>query len=325
MNDALIRKKRVAIITPALAAANNGNWRTADRWASFLSDRYAVSLHEKYEPSNDPPDLLIALHARRSAPAVAAFAATGRPICVVLTGTDLYRDIRSDPSAQRSLELADRLVVLQECGLDELSQTARNKCVVIEQSAPSLPPLEPRSGTFDLLLVGHLRAEKDPLTAARAIARLNDPIIRLRQIGRADDPATGQAFKERARNNPQIEMLGNQSHDATRELIRQGRLLILPSLMEGGANVLIEAVVSGVPVLASRIPGSIGMLGADYPGYFEVGDDQALATLIKRSMIEPDYLTNLHRHCAARAHLFEPAREQRLTLELIDQLTRHGT
>lgn len=321
MNDALNRKKRVTIITPALAAANNGNWRTADRWAQFLGEQFEVTVQGEYDPADNPPDVLVALHARRSASAVAKAAANGIPVCVVLTGTDLYRDIRSDPSAQSSLELASRLVVLQASGLDELSPANRNKCVVIEQSAPTMDPLTSRTGLFDLLLVGHLRAEKDPLTAARAMTHLADATVRLRQIGRADDPTTGKSFTEFANDDSRIEMLGNQPHDATRDLIRQGRILILPSLMEGGANVLIEAVVSGVPVLASRISGSIGMLGADYPGYFEVGDDQALARLIEQSVSNSEFMANLKKHCSARAHLFAPAREQRLVLELLDQLT----
>ena len=87
-------------------------------------------------------------------------------------------------------------------------------------------------------------------------------------------------------------------------------MLLLPSLMEGGANVLIEAVTCGVPVLASRIPGSIGMLGADYEGWFDVGDEVALAALIARCRAEPALLDRLRAQAAARAPLFAPARER---------------
>lgn len=320
MDDASNRKQRVTIITPAMAAANNGNWRTADRWAGFLGDDYNVTVQGHDVATIGAADAMIALHARRSADAIAAFAATGKPLCVVLTGTDLYRDIRTDAAAQRSLELADRLVVLQARGLDELKPAWQDKCVVIEQSACALPPLTPRADCFDLLLVGHLRAEKDPVTAARAMAHLGAPDFRLRQIGRADDPDIGPAFKALANADTRIEMLGNLPHEDTRTHIRRGRVLLLPSLMEGGANVLIEAVVSQIPVLASKISGSIGMLGEDYQGYFDVGDDLALAQLIDRCANDANFLADLRRQCAARAALFDPQREKRLARRLLHQM-----
>ena len=324
-------KPRIAIISPALADANNGNWQTARRWAAFLARDFRVTIALGLDPAEEPPDAMIALHARRSAGPIEAFARTGRPLAVVLTGTDLYRDIRTDASAQRSLELADRLVVLQERGADELAAPLRAKTEVIWQSAPSLRPAEPRRRTFDLLLVAHLRPEKDPLTAARALARLREPrhaALRLLQIGSSRDPDTGEAFAAAAAADPRIELRGPMPHPRARQLIRRGRVLLLPSLMEGGANVLIEAVTSGVPVLGSRIPGSVGMLGADYGGWFEVGDEAGLARLIARCQDDPAFLESLKAQCARRAPLFAPARERAavrgLAHNLLDTGRRRG-
>lgn len=306
-------RPRILIISPALARANNGNWQTARRWAAFL--RGIADVEVALDWDGAPADLMIALHARRSAGAIARFAAAGGPVAVVLTGTDLYRDIRQDDDARRSLDLAHRLVVLQEQGLEELPTALRAKAVVIFQSAPALAPLPPRARTFDLLLVGHLRPEKDPMTAARALARL-DPAdtrwrrLRLLQVGGGLDAGLAEAFAEAAARDPRIVPMGALPHAATRRRIRRGRVLLLPSLMEGGANVLIEAVTSGVPVLASRIGGSVGMLGPDYAGYFAVGDDAALARLVARCVDEPAFLDALHAQCAARSQLFAPARER---------------
>jgi putative glycosyltransferase (TIGR04348 family) len=317
------RRAHVAIISPGLRAANNGNWQTAARWARFLAPHYRVTIDRDWpvappDGADRPgwpgaaalPDAMIALHARRSAGAIERFAATGRPVALVLTGTDLYRDIRSDAAAQRSLALAERLVCLQERGPDELPPPLRARTEVIYQSAPSLVPLPPRRRTVDLLLVGHLRPEKDPLTAARALARLPDPRLRLVHVGRADDPACGEPWRRAAAADRRIEVCGPLPHGATRRLIRRGRLMLLPSLMEGGANVLIEAVTCGVPVLASRIPGSVGMLGDDYAGYFPVGDDAALAALIGRCQADPAFVDHLRAQCAARASRFAPAAER---------------
>lgn len=263
---------------------------------------------------------MIALHARRSAASIAAFAQTGRPLAVVLTGTDLYRDIRTDAAAQASLEFATALVVLQAQGLEELPAGPRSRARVIHQSARALSPGRPRSRSFDLALVGHLRAEKDPLTAARALARLPSPALRLLHAGAVPDDALGEAFRAAASADPRVELRGPLPHAATRQLIRRSRVLVLPSLMEGGANVAIEAVSSGVPVLASRIGGSVGLLGDDYPGFFPVGDDAALAGLIARCQESPIFLDSLRARCADRAPLFEPAREREAVRALAHNL-----
>ncbi|MBW6495487.1 MAG: TIGR04348 family glycosyltransferase [Burkholderiaceae bacterium] len=309
-------KPPIVIISPALADANNGNWQTARRWASFLRHQARVSVARTWDGSACAA--MIALHARRSADSIARYAASGSGgLGVVLTGTDLYRDIRGDASAQRSLELADRLVVLQPSGLDELSARHRAKAVVIVQSAPALRAGRPRQRTFDLLLVAHLRAEKDPMTAARALARLEDPTLRLVHIGAIGDRSGGSAgnsvgadFVAAAGRDPRIELHGALPHAATRQLIKRARILLLPSRMEGGANVIVEAVRSGVPVIASRIGGSVGLLGADYPGLFPVGDDAALAELIWRTRNEAGFLAGLRRHCEQRGALFDPERER---------------
>lgn len=263
---------------------------------------------------------MIALHARRSAASIAAFAQTRQPLAVVLTGTDLYRDIRSDASAQASLERATVLVVLQAQGIEALPARLRPRARVIHQSARTLSPGKPRARSFDLALVGHLRAEKDPLTAARALARLPSPALRLLHAGAVPDDPLGEAFRAAAATDPRIELRGPLPHAAARQLIRRSRLLVLPSLMEGGANVAIEAITSGVPVLASRIGGSVGLLGEDYPGYFPVGDDAALAALIARCQASPSFLDSLRSRCAGRAPLFEPAREREAVRALAHNL-----
>lgn len=334
--------QRVVIVTPALAAANNGNWHTARRWAGFLRRRgRAIVVQQQWDGL--PCDALVALHARRSADSVARFAqwreaapgakrhdATRPGLAVVLTGTDLYRDLPDDPDARRSIALADRLVVLNRRGTRALPETHRAKAVAILQSAATLRPLPPREGRFDLLLVGHLRPEKDPMTAARALALLPHPQLRLRQVGdvhRADGTGAqvAEAFAAAARADSRIELLGPRSHAATRAIIRRGRLLLLPSLMEGGANVLIEAVASGVPVLASRIDGSVGLLDEDYPGYFPVGDATALAALVDRAVTDAGWLESLRATSQQRAARFAPALERAAVRALVDNLLLHRT
>ncbi|MDC8756208.1 selenoneine biosynthesis selenosugar synthase SenB [Janthinobacterium fluminis] len=315
------------IVSPASAAANNGNWQTASRWARFLRGRYRVTLAQQWPPEGPPgpaPALLIALHARRSAASLAAFAAAHpqRPTLLLLTGTDLYRDMHTDGAAQASLRRAGALALLQPAGLAELAPALRAKAHVIYQSAPALRPAAGARRYFDVCMVGHLRAEKDPATFMRAAALLDGAGVRLLHIGAALDPALGALAAATQAATPRYRWLGPLGHAATRQRLKRCRLMALSSHMEGGANVIIEAVTSGVPVLASDIGGNRGMLGEDYAGYFPAGDAAALAALIARAAADAAFYARLRAQCAARAPLFTPAAEQTALLQLVDNLLR---
>lgn len=318
----------VRIISPALAKANNGNWQTARRWVACLSANYDVLCTGDWNAQAEPvPDVLIALHARRSAAAVAAFAACAprRPLILVLTGTDLYQDIRSNASAQASLRLATCLVLLQPQGLTELTPAMQAKSVVIYQSAPTLALAvrAARPRYFTVCMIGHLRAVKDPATFMRAAALIHAPRVRLLHVGAALDPDLGalaETTTQRAAvaGGASYQWLGALPHGRTRQRLRRSDLMVLSSVMEGGANVIIEAVTCGVPVLASDIAGNRGMLGDEYAGYFPVGDSVALAALIGRAATEPEFLATLQSQCARRAVLFAPARECTAVRNLVD-------
>lgn len=316
----------VTLVSPGVRAANNGNWHTAWRWSRFLRGRYRVEIGQTWAPAQSAPQCLIALHARRSADSLVSYAEAfpHHPRVVVLTGTDLYRDLPADAAAQRSLELASHLVVLQEAALDDIPPQHRAKCRVIHQSAPPLVRGKPRERSFDVVLVGHLRDEKDPLTPMRAITRLpGNSRVRLIHIGAAlTDDLRSAARELDARTWPgrkRYLWLGPRPHAETRRRIRDAHVMVISSVMEGGANVIVEAVTAGVPVLASRVPGNVGMLGSDYVGYFELGDDAALAALLERASGDPVFLARLCEQCAARAPLFTPERERQAVNRLVDE------
>lgn len=319
-------KPHIHIISPALANANNGNWQTAHRWAAMLGGRYRVTLTGSHDetPSAHAPDLLIALHARRSAAALAHFKQDypDLPTILVLTGTDLYRDIRTDPTARHSLQIADRLVVLQEAGVRELDPSLQTKTSVIYQSAPALKAI-PATEKFqrrhvDVCMIGHLRAEKDPAAFMRAAQLLARDDIRCLHIGGALDATLAEQALQTQRDCPRYRWLGNLPHAATRQRLKKSHLMVIASQMEGGANVIIEALTSGVPVIASDISGNRGMLGDDYVGYFPQGDSAALARLIERTADDRNFYLQLQQQCDARAPFFSPAREKTTLLDLVD-------
>ncbi len=315
---------QVVIVTPYLRAANNGNWQTAWRWQRHLAGRFRVRILDHWPDAQAEGDrVMLALHARRSAPAIAAWAAAhpeGR-LAVALTGTDLYRDIQVDPVARRSLELARILVTLQERAPDALPPEVRAKARVIYQSTTARQTLEKPRRHLRALMVGHLRDEKSPETlfaAARLLAGRGDILID--HIGAGLDLALAEAARATQAATPRYRWLGGLSHEATRRRIQQAHVLVHASRMEGGAHVVMEAVASGTPVLASHIEGNVGMLGNDYQGYFPWGEAPALAALLIRCREDADYLGALMAQCRERAPRFAPAAERAALDRLVTDL-----
>jgi putative glycosyltransferase (TIGR04348 family) len=324
-----MRKPLLCILTPALADANNGNWQTARRWAAMLAGRFQVHLIKSWPTGDLQLDRcagLIALHARRSSGSIAAWAQTfpARPLVVTLTGTDLYRDIHQDRSAQESLQFAQRLIVLQEQGPLELSVQLRAKCRVIFQSTSARQRLPKTSRYLRVVMVGHLRDEKWPQVLFEASRLIGpDERIRIDHIGDALDPQLAELAAHTARQCPHYRWFGGLNHAKVRGHIQRSHLLVHTSRMEGGAHVIMEATRSGTPVLASRVPGNVGMLGLDYLGYFEPGDAAQLVQRLRGAAPGTDsgasWLAALQAQCDARAHLFEPAREQTALLDLMNE------
>ena len=313
---------KIALVTPAGPGVRNGNRVTAVRWSRFLRQLgHEVLLQESWD--GEESEAMIALHARRSHRSIARYANAhpDRPLLVALTGTDLYRDVRSDAAARESLELATALIVLQEKGPEELEPGYRAKTRVIYQSAEPARPLTPAKRRFEVCVIGHLREEKDPFRAALA-ARLLPATSRVRvtHIGRPYDEALAEKAVSENSENPRYRWLGETPRWKARRLLARSRLLAQTSVIEGGANVVSEALASGVPVVASRIPGNVGMLGEDYPGYYPVGDEAALARLLHRAEIDDGFYQTLEARCESRRHLVLPELEREALGSLIREV-----
>jgi putative glycosyltransferase (TIGR04348 family) len=314
---------KVCLVTPAPPGSQKGNRVTALRWAGILRGlgRH-VSLREQYR--GERCDLLVALHALRSFPSLERYRSDhpDGPLVLALTGTDLYDSIHTHAEARRSLDLATRLIVLQPLGVAELPESVRAKARVIYQSVPSPRVLPtPRADRFEVCVMGHLRPVKDPFRTALA-ARLLPPDSRLqvRHVGAALSEEMADRARAEAAANPRYRWLGEvPRRKALRELGRC-RLLVLTSEQEGGANVVSEALAASVPVLSSRIAGSVGLLGEDYPGYFPVGDTEALARLLKRAEADSSFYRTLYDWCARLRPLVDPARESRSWEDLLAEL-----
>lgn len=320
---------RIHLVTPAPPGSLHGNRITALRWQRHLRALgHRVRVSEDWSPGNGhAPDLLIALHASRSHAAIAAFRAQHphAPIVLVLTGTDLYRDLPAGGDggqrALASIAAANRLVVLQDEALMQLPTAVREKAQTIHQSVPPLTRLPTPARSFLVTVIGHLREEKDPLLIVDALAQVNAHcLLRAVHLGKAMTPDWAERATQAMAHEPRYRWLGERPHRTALRWLARSHLMVISSRMEGGAHVVSEAIAAGVPVLASDIPGNRGLLGADYPGTFAVGDAAALAQLLMRAHSDAGFLQTLAEAVRARQSLVLPATERQRIAALIDKL-----
>lgn len=309
---------RIRLVTPALPRKNNGNGVTARRWARILRELgHRVVVEQVY--AGGAADVMVALHARRSAASIDRFRTRypEAPIVLALTGTDVYGDIHTTDVARRSLEQASSFVVLQPLAIEELPEAYRSRCHVIYQSAVAPPRTAAssnrsgRAGHFDVAVIAHLRKVKDPLRAATAARLLApDSSVSILHAGAALDDDLALLARDEMAVNPRYRWFGDLPRWKAMQLIARCRLLLVTSVAEGGANVISEALACSTPVVSSRIPGSVGLLGPDYPGYFTVGEEKELAALLEAAERDPGFYGQLRDASEELRPLVDPARER---------------
>ena len=314
---------RINLITPAPPKSRAGNRATATRWAHILRALgHRVEISVRYENQN--ADMMLALHAWRSADAIQQFAERfpDRPLIVAITGTDAYRFIHSHPEPTlQSIRLAHHLVGLHDLISNTLPPDQRHKMNVIYQSAEPISKCDPYKRYFHVSVVGHLREEKDSLRPALAVRNLPaSSRIKVHQYGMAHTAEWADMAKAEVAINSRYYWHEEIAHYKIRQIYQRTNVLVLPSRMEGGANVISEAVVAGVPVIASDIAGSIGLLGEDYAGYYPVEDEQALSELLLRAESDKTFYQQLEQACIARQGLFTPEHELKAWSRLLGKI-----
>lgn len=316
---------KISLITPAGKRSRDGNRTTAIRWAKILRDLgHQVNVATDYDGAR--ADMMIALHAWRTAAASHRFHELypDRPLIVTLTGTDINEFIHSHPETTlKSMEIADRLVCLHDLARDAVPKRFHRKLRVIHQSClPLAAPRKPAKRHFEVCVIGHMRTVKDPLRAAYAVRHVPpESRLRVTQLGKAHTDAWAKKARAEEARNPRFRWLGDVPFGQVRREFVKTHVMVISSLAEGGANVVSEAMVAGVPVIASNIPGNLGLLGADYPGVFPARDTKALRDMLLRAEIDPKFLSDLTRRCKARAKLFRPEQERSAWRRLIKEIT----
>ena len=295
---------------------------TALRWQGFLEELgYSVDVTESW--SRGDTGLLIALHAYRSHQSIIEFKKQypSRPLLLILTGTDLYRDIKNHSEVIQSMEMADQLVALQSSAVHSIPASLRDKVQVIYQSVAMDISDSATKDDFAVSIIGHLREEKDPFCIVRSLALLpTDSKITVTHLGQAMSPQMKDLAQNFNATVKRYQWIGEVSHADALRVLSQSRLMVISSRMEGGAHVVSEAIALGIPVIASDIPGNRGLLGEDYPAYYPVGDEAALATLLYRAEKMPAFYASLQKHIDLRRELIKPAREKQSIQELVSAL-----
>jgi putative glycosyltransferase (TIGR04348 family) len=294
------------------------------RWQSFLKKLgHEVRISNHWSGKNT--DALIALHAYRSHASLVQFRKLypQRPIILIITGTDLYRDMPTHTEVLKSMEMSDAIIVLQSAALAMLPKHFQTKTHVIYQSAKSVKRKALLKKSFLVSVIGHLRPEKDPFCTPESLKYLRpESKIQVLHMGKAMSPEMKSLAKAYNKELKNYQWLDELSHSETLQQLSRSHLMVISSLMEGGAHVVTEAIAIGVPVIASDIPGNRGLLGDDYPGYYPVGDAKALALMLQKAEFEPSFYKSLEAHIKKRKNKVQPEFELNSIKALLSRLIK---
>ncbi len=314
--------RRIEIVTPAPPGSLHGNRVTAKRWQGFLRQLgYRVPITESW--SGKDADLLIALHAYRSHTSIRDFKLNypDRPLILILTGTDIYRDRINHTEVYQSMALADALVVLQAEAMRCIPSKWLHKARVIYQSVVRIPKQHKPKGEFGVSVIGHLRPEKDPFCIVRALPYLHkESQITIQHLGMAMSGEIEKIALQATKQHGRYTWQGMVSHQITLRTLARSHVMVISSRMEGGAHVVSEAIAAGVPVLASKIAGNCGLLGKDYLGYFPVGNEKALAKLLYRAETDQLFYKRLQKQVKKLQKIVQPGHERSSIQKLVTRL-----
>ena len=304
---------KINLVTPAGKQSRSGNRTTALRWARILRNLgHRVAINSSDDDKST--DMMVAVHAWRSAHSIRTFSDRfpEKPLIVLLAGTDIYEfQYTNREETIDAMTRASALVGLHELVYRAIPRPLTHKLHVIYQSSLPLPfPNKPSRRWLDVCVVGHLRKVKDPLRAATAANLLpGDSRIRIIHLGKALNKSWEARAVEETKNNPRYIWRGEVTRWEVRRQYARSHAMIISSMLEGGANVISEAIVCKVPVIASHIDGNVGLLGSNYEGYYPLKDASALSVVLNRLEREPTFRELLSAQCAKRAELFTPKNE----------------
>jgi sugar transferase (PEP-CTERM/EpsH1 system associated) len=169
---------------------------------------------------------------------------------------------------------------------------------------------------FVIGTVGRMQAVKDTLNLVRAFILLRQTLpgaagagVRLALAG--DGPLRQAALDELARAGLLEAAWAPGSRDDVPAVMRALDLFVLPSLAEGISNTLLEAMASGLPVVATRVGGNPELVEEGVTGMLvPAADPAALAAAMREYVLDPGL-------CRRHAGAARRAAEQRFGLDVM--------
>lgn len=239
------------------------------RLAALTGASYALSIARKLHRCREQFDVILATFAYPDGVAATALGRLlGIPTVIQVIGSDVdvlaesatirpqlrwaFRKAAgiipvSSALAQKCISLGappDRTEVIMT-GVDRQAFAPRNREAA--RAALGLPSQDKL-----ILYVGHLSEQKGALDALRAFDRLRRRDVRLAFVGQG--PLL-ERFRRRSAERSDVIVTGFLDGSKVSEWIAACDLLTLPSYHEGTPNVVLEAISSGRPVVATNVGG----------------------------------------------------------------------
>ncbi len=164
------------------------------------------------------------------------------------------------------------------------------------------PGIKPRAITpkpfnpFKLLFVGGMSQRKGLADVFKALELLNSHHVELHILG---DPLMSMDFYRKHYADFTYHITRN--HEAVLDLMQQCHALILPSILEGRAQVQQEALACGLPLIVTTNAGGEDLIDAGKTGYLvPIRNPEGIAEAIEQLLQKEQEWTDIQNACRAK-------------------------
>ena len=164
---------------------------------------------------------------------------------------------------------------------------------------------------FTFLSIGNLVKSKRFDLLVRAFARMfgGDPAFRLVIVGAGEQEAALRALVAGTGTSSQVELTGALDRNEVRQRMWDANALVLPSAFETFGVVLVEALATGLPVIASRCGGPQEIVTDGVGMLVETDSEDALAAALVASSSRSYDESRLRQYAVGRYSYAAVARE----------------
>ncbi|WFR96067.1 glycosyltransferase [Rhizobium tumorigenes] len=147
-------------------------------------------------------------------------------------------------------------------------------------------------GRTVLLTVARFSTQKDHATLINALPKVLEahPSTVLLLVGSGDELEATEALASSLGISDHVRFLGHRQDVA--DIANIADLFVLPSRFEGLPLAVLEAMSLAIPVVATRVGGTIEALGEHHDFFAQAGDPASLAAVINKALADTDRATS---------------------------------